>query len=1166
MKQVYLLVFLCLSLGASAQRVFISPAAPLNTGSAIIQQKVIDKKYGRYQVVHVNREALLDESLRLEFMGEHFVAERTRQADNHNGTQSWFGDLQEGRGKLTITSTPHTLYARLVFGNRIFEVEAAGTAYIVSEMNQASLPAEACFNSAPPEIVPVSGSRGTAVTEALPDCKIRVLVMFTPAVAVGFADLNMAAQSYIDATNEAFTNSSAGSAVELAYVGTTTVNNNSPLSDAVITQLKNPTDGYFDEMFALRRQYAADFCVLIAGITDNCGQAGGISADYASAFVTVSPNCALTLFTFPHELAHLYGCRHDLANDPNTTIAYAHGYRNTSENWRTIMAYQPNIRINYFSNPAVMYTGVNAAGTTMGTAAFENNARVITERHANMQKLYGPACGITRVYVKTGGTGSGSSWNDAMGNLSDAINGTKYVNRATGTRVTEIWVAKGTYKPELDSAGNPSPAEARSKTFYLPPNVRLYGGFAGTEGNITERIIASNPTILSGDLGNASANDNAWHVVMAENITGAELNGFTIQSGNTSGDAQLTMGACLVVRGRTANASVAVNNCTFQTALSATCAGIYADAAAGLTTGLQIGTSTFNGLSGALYTTAASGTCNLTISRSRFASCTNTALTALTGVSGTAGTDISNTVFYNNSGALGGAINAQATGGSATLKITNSTFSGNAASTNGDAIYLNDNISLSCNNNIIWNNANFPARTPVYAGNGSVSTTINNTDIQGTYSGAGNMSADPLFTASGSGDLHIKTCSPVVNQGSNVNAASLTVDADGVARIFNNTVDMGAYEIQSIAGSTMAGTTGGTQVSSAITVGSNPAYPVYDANCNLILNIQPQGVFPISGSTVCKVKIDNAVNVTLALRPYVQRHYDIEPASAGNAPFYTARLTLYFTQTDFNNFNAFPFNGPDLPKNPTDAAGIANLRIFQYHGTSTSYTPNSYTGSSVEIDPADQDVIWNASLSRWEVSFDVNGFSGFFAGNAGNTILPVQLISFEGFKNGNFNLVNWTAAAEKDMLHYELERSTDGQQFTVCHVQPAFNQINKNTYTFTDSLHGINSKQQFYRLKMVDKDGGFTRSNTVQISRNGTTKNLFTLYPNPVKDVLYIAAPAQTGVAVVSIYNAAGQQLIRQTVTAAAQAGINTSTLPAGIYVAEYRTYSGVQRQSFVKR
>lgn len=159
--------------------------------------------------------------------------------------------------------------------------------------------------------------------------------------------------------------------------------------------------------------------------------------------------------------------------------------------------------------------------------------------------------------------------------------------------------------------------------------------------------------------------------------------------------------------------------------------------------------------------------------------------------------------------------------------------------------------------------------------------------------------------------------------------------------------------------------------------------------------VQPTGANPVSGSIVNNLTIDATVP-TLNGSAYVQRHYDILPAS--NAATATATITLYFTQTEFDNFNATAGHGPDLPKNATDAAGKANVRIYQYHGFSATNLPGTYTGQGKEIDPDDANIVWNADRQWWEVTFDVNGFSGFFLSSVGFNYnqVPAPVITASG--------------------------------------------------------------------------------------------------------------------------------------------------------------------------
>ncbi len=175
--------------------------------------------------------------------------------------------------------------------------------------------------------------------------------------------------------------------------------------------------------------------------------------------------------------------------------------------------------------------------------------------------------------------------------------------------------------------------------------------------------------------------------------------------------------------------------------------------------------------------------------------------------------------------------------------------------------------------------------------------------------------------------------------------------------------------------SALAGTAGITVSDSGTLVGSNIV--MRDASCNLISTLAPSGGLPLAGNVASFVTADNSVQSYLSL-PYATRHYDLIPEQ--NASTSTATVTLYFTQSEMNAVNGYISSNNlastilPMPTGPSDAAGIANLRIKQYHGTGTA--PGNYTGSTITIKPTA--ISWNTTNSWWEVTFPVSGFSGFY--------------------------------------------------------------------------------------------------------------------------------------------------------------------------------------------
>ncbi len=116
--------------------------------------------------------------------------------------------------------------------------------------------------------------------------------------------------------------------------------------------------------------------------------------------------------------------------------------------------------------------------------------------------------------------GDGMRWETAFTDLQHALD--------AAVSGDEIWVAAGTYKPTNSSD--------RTVSFILKSGVKIYGGFAGGEKALRERSSDPSLTILSGDIGTIGVDtDNSYHVVYADGVTGAVLDGFTVTLGRGEG-------------------------------------------------------------------------------------------------------------------------------------------------------------------------------------------------------------------------------------------------------------------------------------------------------------------------------------------------------------------------------------------------------------------------------------------------------------------------------------------------------------------------------------------------------------------------------------------------------------------------------------------------------
>jgi hypothetical protein len=114
--------------------------------------------------------------------------------------------------------------------------------------------------------------------------------------------------------------------------------------------------------------------------------------------------------------------------------------------------------------------------------------------------------------------------------------------------------------------------------------------------------------------------------------------------------------------------------------------------------------------------------------------------------------------------------------------VINCTFSGNI----GAGLANVDYAALTVRNSIIWGNSEGSIQ-----GGASVAYS----DVEGGWSGGGNIDADPLFVQPGTDNVRLSAGSPCVNAGDNGSVPpDITTDIDGNPRIIGGVVDMGAYE------------------------------------------------------------------------------------------------------------------------------------------------------------------------------------------------------------------------------------------------------------------------------------------------------------------------------------------------------------------------------------
>ncbi len=350
-------------------------------------------------------------------------------------------------------------------------------------------------------------------------------------------------------------------------------------------------------------------------------------------------------------------------------------------------------------------------------------------------------------YVNGAATGSnkGQSWTNAFTDLQSALH-----DAQSGD---QIWVAKGTY--------NPTSGTDRTISFVLDAGVAVYGGFAGTETQLSQRDWVRNVTTLSGgaaisrsvpsgpvgfDTGRVNpTSTNSYHVVTSSGLdASAILDGFTITSGYANGTTLATQ-----------DGGGMYNESSSPTLADLIFSGNYA----------------IEGGGGGMYNESSSPTLtNVTFSgNSAFYNISN----------GASNGDGDGGGMYNNSGAP---------------TLTDVTFSGNYAEADGGGIFNSGNLTLE--DTIVAGNS--AATSPDVAGGFTdLGHNLLGTALKGAAKGSGDVfSNTPLLAPLGNYGGPTQTMSLLPGSpaiGAGVAIPGITTDQRGSSLPTSNP-DIGAFE------------------------------------------------------------------------------------------------------------------------------------------------------------------------------------------------------------------------------------------------------------------------------------------------------------------------------------------------------------------------------------
>lgn len=192
----------------------------------------------------------------------------------------------------------------------------------------------------------------------------------------------------------------------------------------------------------------------------------------------------------------------------------------------------------------------------------------------------------------------------------------------------------------------------------------------------------------------------------------------------------------------------------------------------------------------------------------------------------------------------------------------------------------------------------------------------------------------------------------------------------------------------------------------------------------------------------------------------------------------------------------------------------------------------------------------------------INGYAAHPTTNADQNItthllLPVGLLNFDAYINGDLVYVTWKTAAETNNDYFTIEKSTDQKNWELVEiVKGAGNSLTLLTYNTVDEKP-INGTS-FYRLKQTDYDGAYTHSKVKEISFDISENMPVEVFPNPATDHIYlVGSPSE--LEKIKLINTYGQditdfvEIIENNKT---KRTIDLSNLTAGKYYIETRNTS----------
>jgi len=183
-------------------------------------------------------------------------------------------------------------------------------------------------------------------------------------------------------------------------------------------------------------------------------------------------------------------------------------------------------------------------------------------------------------------------------------------------------------------------------------------------------------------------------------------------------------------------------------------------------------------------------------------------------------------------------------------------------------------------------------------------------------------------------------------------------------------------------------------------------------------------------------------------------------------------------------------------------------------------------------------------------------------------VLPIQLKQLQGSVVNNQNLLQWTVLENENGSYFEVQKSSDGKNFTTAGIVANTSKEGEEAYQYKDA---IQSNIYYYRIKAINKNQSLSYSKIVVLKQDFNATQNISLLQNPVQNSLSFSVTAQTVTSsTVSIYNLSGVKIYSETLHT--QKGRNTFSiqlninLPSGTYLLKWTNNNDNSAVKFLKQ